>query len=467
MHRSKLVELIKTFNTKELREFKEYLASPFFNKNTELLMFFEYLKKQAPEFKEKKVERAKVYKALFNKPLDEKHLSYLMSFTLKHAEHYLGYVQYSKYEIREQYHILKALLDRGLDKHYNLIYPKTKKKLNDIKVKDQNYYYHQYLVSDIEYENFLKQNIRRYDERLQEAAGHFDKYFMLHKLRYSVEMLSRTSVINAEYKIDLLEEIMSFLGKELPLQIPQLAIYYEILLALKKDDNSQHFENLKALLNENVNVLPNEELKPMYIYAVNHCIRKVNSGSTEFLAELFNLYSVAIEKEIMFEDNYLSPWAFKNQVGVGLRLKNYDEVERFIIKYSKKLKPSDRDNAYNFNMAELNYYRREYDKALYFSNMVEFSDIYYSIDTKKMVMKIYYEKDEIEPLMSLIQSFKVFMRRNKLVSQRYKNMYFNFINIVSQLIKGTADNKEEIINNIKGEEVLADRKWLLEMADKL
>lgn len=468
MQKSKLIELLKTFDKKELREFKEYLASPLFNKNQDLSIFYEYLKKQAPEFKEKKMERQQVYKSIFPKrTYDEKEIAYLMSFTLKHAEHFLGLKQYRKYKIREQYHILKALLDRGLDKHYNLIYPKTVKILNDTKIKDENYFYHKYLVSDIAYEHFLKQNIRRYDERLQEAAENFDKYYVLHKLKYSIEMLSRTRVINAEYKIDLLEELVIFLENKLPIETPQLAIYYEILMAMMVENGDEHFESLKNLLKSNVDKLPGAEMKPMYIYSINYCIRKVNSGDSEFLAELFDLYSIAIEKKILFEDGYLSPWAFKNQVGVGLRLKNFDETEQFISKYSQQLKPSDRDNAYNFNMAELNYYRGEYDAALDFSNLVEFSDIYYSLDTKKMMMKIYYEKKEIEPLMSLVQSFKVFLRRNKLVSQRNKDLYLNFIAFVSSFLKATKADKDSIQSSIEAEKVVADKKWLLEMAAKL
>ena len=44
MHNSKLIELLKSFSASELREFKDFVASPFFNKNEELSLFYAYLK---------------------------------------------------------------------------------------------------------------------------------------------------------------------------------------------------------------------------------------------------------------------------------------------------------------------------------------------------------------------------------------------------------------------------------------
>ncbi|MFT4761074.1 MAG: hypothetical protein ACI9XO_003786 [Paraglaciecola sp.] len=60
MENSKLVQLLKTFSTQELREFKDFMQSPLFNKNQDLVDFYLYLKKIAPNFPTKKLVTTQV-----------------------------------------------------------------------------------------------------------------------------------------------------------------------------------------------------------------------------------------------------------------------------------------------------------------------------------------------------------------------------------------------------------------------
>jgi hypothetical protein len=96
-------------------------------------------------------------------------------------------------------------------------------------------------------------------------------------------------------------------------------------------------------------------------------------------------------------------------------------------------------------------------------NKVEFSDIYYSLDTKKMMLKIYFEQDAIDPLLSLLASFRIFIKRNQSVSEANKQAYNNFITVIQQFIKyQNQKTVPELKNNIENLKPLADRNWLLE-----
>ena len=69
MDNSKLINLLRTFSTKELREFKDFVSSPYFNKNQELLLFYNHLRKIAHKFPLKKVLRVGVYAAVLPRQL--------------------------------------------------------------------------------------------------------------------------------------------------------------------------------------------------------------------------------------------------------------------------------------------------------------------------------------------------------------------------------------------------------------
>ena len=62
MYKSKMIDMLRNFNTKELNKFSDYLASPFFNKDNDLLLFYNHIKKYAPEFEVKKVDKEKLIK---------------------------------------------------------------------------------------------------------------------------------------------------------------------------------------------------------------------------------------------------------------------------------------------------------------------------------------------------------------------------------------------------------------------
>ena len=468
MENSKLIQLLKTFKAKELREFGEWVQSPIINKNEELSNLYLYLKSCAPTFAAKKIDRATVYKKLLPKnKYNDKHLNHLMSFLLKLIEQYLAYSKFSENTLQENIYTLQAYTQRGLDKHYNQVLEITKQKLQQVPFRNVDFYFHQYLLAETENQYFLKQKIRKFDERLQLAANHFDNYLLANKLKYFCEMKDRKMSLAANYELNMQPQIFDFISNKDFEEFPGINVYRVILQTLEQPADRHFFFTLKKLLKQNANDFPLVELKELYFYAINYCIRKVNQGEQGFLKELFVIYKECLKENVLIEDEQMSPWTFKNLVGVGLRLKEFQWVEQFIKDNNDLLAEEFRENAFNYNMAELYYYRNDFDKAVNHLNKVEFSDVYYSFDTKKILMKIYFEQDEIDALLSLIASFKIFIKRNVSVSEGNKEAYNNFINVIQQFIKlATQKSAPELLKSIENTKPLADRNWLLEQYGK-
>jgi hypothetical protein len=58
------------------------------------------------------------------------------------------------------------------------------------------------------------------------------------------------------------------------------------------------------LLTQYGNLFPADELRDLFILALNFCIRQYNAGSSDYLAEQFELYKEGFSKD------FLSPMAF-------------------------------------------------------------------------------------------------------------------------------------------------------------
>lgn len=468
MEKSKLIQLLKTFTAREWRECGEFVHSPFFNKHKELIALFDYLRRCAPRFSSEKIQRKTVYTALFpGRKYDEKHLNHLMSFLLKLVEQYIGYNHYSQNKILQNIHILSAYIEKRLDKHYRQVFEITCEKLQEYPHRNLDFFFMQYLLSETDNQYFLSQKIRRYDIRLQSAADFFDLYLLAGKLKYFCEMLDRKMSLAADYQLHMLPQISEAIENMEIEKYPGIHVYWIILQMLNQPRQTDHFHRLKEIIAIHADVFPKHELQNLYFYAINYAIRKVNLGEQEFLKELFSLYNEALGAGLLLENNQLSPWTYKNLIGVALRLREFEWAEKFIKEKNKLLAPEFRENALHYNLAELYYYKHDFERAMKHLNKVEFSDIYYSLDAKKMMMKIYFEQNDINPLLSLIASFRIFIRRNKSVSESNKLAYNNFITVVQHFIKHQHQKDipelEQLIKNLKP---LADRSWLMEQYAK-
>ena len=467
MENSKLIALLKTFNTQELREFKDFVASPYFNKNQELVLFYDYLKKIAPKFSAKATTRQTIYNNLFPKnKYDDKHMNYLMSFLLKLAERYIGLRKYQTQKLLPEYHTLASMIDRNLEKHYQQTIAKTNKLINDKEQLDINHYYHKFLLADIAHQHWASKKERKFNNLLQFTSDYFDLYFLANKLKYSCEMLNNQQSVSSPFIINMINEIDSYLEKKNLTDEPIINCYYHILKILTTDTPEPYFIKLKNLLNQNFEVFTKEEMQPIYFHTLNFCIRNIRKGKKAYIEESLNLYVKGIESKLLLENNYLSPWTFKNVVKLGLRLERYDWTEQFIQTHHQMLEENFRKDALQYNLADLYYYKGDNNKAIEHLRNVEFTDVYYALDSREMLIRIYYELGEDESLTSLIASFSIYLKRNKIISNKVKQTYLNFITILKLLLKKKNLNPKVLEEKINTTELLVNREWLIKQCEK-
>jgi len=465
MENSKLIALLKTFNTQELREFKDFVSSPYFNKNQELVLFYDYLKKIAPKFPSKKIARQFIYNNLFPKnKYDDKHMNYLMSFLLKLAEKYIGLRKYQTQKLLPEYHVLASMIDRNLEKHYQQNIIKANKLIDDKKQLDISHYYHRFLLSDIAHQHWESKKERKYNDQLQFKSDYFDHYFLANKLKYSCEMLNNQQMVATPYVYNMVEEVSQYIEKKDMVTEPIINIYYHILKMLIEENPEPYFVKLKKLLFDNFNRFTKAEMQPMYFHTLNFCNRNIRKGKKAYIKESINLYMKGLDSKLLFENDVLSPWTYKNIVVLGLRSERYDWTEKFIYDYNDSINEQFRKVALHYNLANLFYYKGNLDEALKNLRNVEFTDIYYALDSKEMLMKIYFELDEQEALNALIASFSIFLTRNKQISNKVKQTYMNFIKILKLFFKKNK-NLEEIKERINQTELLTARVWLLSQCE--
>ncbi len=460
MEKSKLIDLLQSFSPTDLRKFKEFVASPYFNKNKELIHFLQHLEGLAPEYAADKVKKDVVYTALFpGETFDKKKMGHLMNYLLKLAEQFLAIERYQKEDRLLNVHTLNQFVDRKLDKHYHYLSRKAQSSLEEKGVRDENDFYYKYLISRAATDHFDSKLIRKFDPSLQQTSDELDQFYFFNKLKYSCEMLNRKAIIAADYHLPFIEEVKSYLLEKESLD-PLIETYLRIFLTISQPDKEEHFEILLKLMGNLDGQLSHKIQQEIYSYAINYCAPQIRKGKSKYVSIMLDLYVEGINNKAFFDGDYLSHWTYNNVVKLALRLQRFEWAENFITEYANSLPPQLSEDAKYFNMAEVFFLKKDYDGVLTNLNQLQFTDLHYHLGSRVILLKTYYEQDAEEPLYSLLASFSVYLRRNKQISLAMKKNCLNFCNVLNQILRRNPKKWESIGKDIREMQPLAERAWL-------
>ncbi len=471
MNSSKTYTILQSFDKYEINRIRKFLSSPYFNSNEAIIALFEVIIKNILSAKEKELIKEKVWTQIYKeKAFDDVRFRKLNSELLKLVEKFLAQQVYEENPIRQAVHLMEAIGNKKLEKLNNSSLRTARRLSEQQKFRPANFYFYQYAIERQYYDLIQLDQKRTIKGNEGEIAINLDCFYIAEKLRLYGYILGRKKWAAHEYEILFIEEIVASIKKYGYDKYPPIAIYYQIYLIYTEPENETHYYKLNELLDQHGHLFVQEEALSMYRFATNYCIGKVNRGQQEFLIEYFNLTITLLQKGLMYREGELPPSSFDNIIYSGLRLEKYDWIENFIKEYKNKLPAESRDNTVTFNMARLYFDKKEYGKVITLLHLVEYGDVSYNYLSKGILLMTYYESDEIEPLYSLFESFRVYLNRNKKITQDRKKRYLNLIKFTKKLCRMIPNDKkalEKIKLEVNATKEIASKKWLLEKIAEL
>ncbi|MEY3442337.1 MAG: hypothetical protein RLZZ519_618 [Bacteroidota bacterium] len=464
MRDSKLVEALGLLGRKEAVLWVKFLASPYYNANLQLVRMAEYL--LAPE---SNLEKGAVWNELYpQKPFDDLVLRRAMSDLLALLGQFLATEQFKQSAAQQQVYLLKALRERDALNLYEFYYRKAVHSLqNDATELQLNSrtFLDDYLL-EAERNAWLERSANRSGvTNLDASVASLDRFYLFNKLKYACTRLNNRNVMGGDFQDPLIEGLLRQLPTSHYADDPAVLIYFRIYQMLSRPDEKEHYPLLRTKLAQFALNFTLDEARHLYAFAMNYCIGRINAGEGSFLNEIFGLYKEALDRMVLLEGDSLSPWDYKNIVVVGLRLSEFEWVETFIRSFRERIPVEHRENAFTYNLAKLHFYKRNYSEVLKLLQKLEYEDVFYNLDAKVMLLKIYFELHEYEALDSLIDSFRIFLRRNKLISASHRTNYLNLILFVKKLSRvGYGDHKRiaKIRADFEATRQIADADWLRE-----
>lgn len=466
MENSRLVEILRVFNKKEIRNLRKWIVSPIDNQREDVILMFKYLLKDERFNANKGLSKTDIFKQVYpGMHYDDARMRQMVYFSMKTLEEYIIYTELRKDEIKAKMALADFYRSRKLEKPYLKNYRQLLN-IHELQPhRNTDYLRKEYLIQIESYKFWVKYS-RTKKINLLEVSESLYHSFIADQLRQGCLIHAYRSFYETDYKIGLIDEIIEeIIRNPSLLDIPAISVYFYGYKTNLEKENPSHFQNLKDAIEKFGHLFPVDEFGDIYHIATNHCIGQMNRGKDEFIREAFELFRKGFEKEIFLENNFVSPWTFYNVVVIGLKLKDFEGVRNFINTNQVYLEEKYRESFVNYSFALFYYENSDFTKAMNYLLQYEHDEMIINLRAKIMLLKIYYQQDEVNALESLLGSMRTYLSRKKVMGY-HKDNFKNIIRLTKKLLKVTPYNKAQkakLKTLIEEANPLTtdDRNWLL------
>ncbi|MBK7157910.1 MAG: hypothetical protein IPH77_04965 [Ignavibacteria bacterium] len=471
MIRSKVIDILRTFSKEDIKKFSDYLASPLFNKREVILKLFNIYKKYHPDFSDTSLTKEKVFRKISDgKTYNDEVFRNLNSILLKHAEDFLSYLNYSGNPVTVKKHLLSEINFRSLLPVFEKHFEESGKLLESEKHRDIEYFfrnYNMFLQKDI-YNSFIN---RFSKEDIIIAEKNLVIFFITKIMEIQNYILYECRILGLDNSLYLNDNFLESILKNIPSeikQLPQIKIYYNAL-KLEQTNKETYYNNLKELLFEHGDLIEKEKHYNMYADMIDYIKRTRPKDDLKTTSEIFELRKDIIEKNL-FTENFITNMFFLNVVKSGLKLGKSGWVENFINNYGSLLTEKYRESTKELSYANLHFEKKDFGKALSFASRVRYEDNYYNLEVRNLTARIYYETDSYEILNDFINSYRMYLSKNRALNIKDISSHTLFLSFTGKLLKIKELNKYHKLDELEAQVLKKDfinKYWILEKIKEL
>lgn len=434
MQSTRLIKFLKSLSNTEIRQFRDFINSPAFNKNKNITGLCEILYKHYPEFDSTELKEDKLFEMIFkNEKFEYFKIKNLISDLFGLGKEFLAFNIYRKDNYAKEKYLLQELRSRNLDSTFEQTYKNACKSLEKTKAKDENYFLNKMNIQFeiMSYYSPKKPNVNFH--YMQERLDLFVNYSAIFMLKIYNIMLHENNQNNYNFDMKMFDNVMTYLKENKISDNPTLEIYYYVLL-METTKDEKYFYILKELKNKYREDLSEVDNYMVYLHLDGYCATAYNDFSrTDFLKEQFILAGEYPVSDITGSGKILYP-DFLNQVKKAVRVNEFDWAEDYIEKF-KNILTEEKENTLNFCYGYISYKKGELDKALDYFSKTNFSSLIIKIQVKILLLQLYVDKEYFDQAFLMIDTFKHFLSREKSILDSIKTSAQEFLKITSDLIK--------------------------------
>lgn len=440
------------------------MASPYFCKKPEPAALFQVMNKRLLKYKLSQLSLEDAYAEVFpRQAFDKDVMRKLMNRVLDLCMDFLGHEILKDDQGLRLYMTHKHVAIMGADRYFDFLHKKVMDSL------DPNHlgYYERALFAEVNREELMaRQSVRGGSVNFEHMAFLLEQGYTVRKLNLAFDMVSTAHTIGGSVNLKGLDQLLAELEKDVDERPPLVQMMYRRYMTIAHREDLSHFHNLRALLDKHGLEISPGMAGELYKGILSFCIFRVNNGDEGFLAELLKVYQSMLRQGLLLNDKNLPASHFKNIVVVACRTGDFEWADWFLDQYGPLLSEDEAENALLYNRAVLDYFleRKAESEAGFLEVIKDSKDIYYGVDARIYLLRIFYEVANVDGMESLCHSFRIFLMRSKSLPENRKKRYFTFIGFYRRLINIAPRDGERLIklrDDILDSPKIAPREWLL------
>ncbi len=434
MKKTRLIEVLRSFEKKELREFKKWLHSPVHNQREDVRQLYTYLIDGKRLDKDHLIHKEKVFTFLYpDEVYDDAKMRQVSYFFMKEMESYLVFASSRADELEYKIRLARIYNERELKREFESNLTGLDKLLDNAQYIDSTYHRFNYQKNLEESRHLATQKRQIAFEKMQEVSQKLDTYFLSEKLQTSLDMLTAQSIYKTEFDFGILEDILKYIEENELYELPSIGVYYFTFRSLEFKDEEGYYWKLKDLLMSNLDTFRVQKLKEFFVNLINYCVGKSNVGKKEFNRELFELYKTGIDKNIITHGGRISNGMFINIINNGSVLREFNWVENFIENFQSDIAVDERSGIVNLGLGILNFERKQYSEAKSFLEESNHKNILLNLLTRNFLLRTYYKLNKDTELDLLIESMGKYLMRKEIVGYA-RDIYKNILSLMKKLV---------------------------------
>jgi hypothetical protein len=482
MKEIKLISLLQTFSPEEIKQFRKFAASPYFNEGRNSVPLINEVLKYYPGFNEPEFTKENIFGALYPG----------IKFNLTSIDK-----QFSRAAALAD----KFLLQKGLEKdgdrmlavHAKELSKRNLNKLFESKIKeaealialnspyDTHYFEAIRDLEVIKVDNLLGNRDPYSNKDKFFARGDYNLLDMMFKFILSIQDIALVCYeMNMDLEKSLAYKAAEFIDIEGIIRMLKgsgnrysgvLELKYRELNALMKP-GIKNYLTYKEVFKENLPGMGWSAKFNSFIIVSSICIISRQHDAKFFNTELYELNKFKVDENsyAFSEELYTYLPLYVSLLSSFINNRDTEYLDKLIGGFGSRIDPAHKESFISYSFMQKMFLEKRFDEALRYHSMVNYDHNLIRINARILLIQLYYEIGYTEELFSLLDAVKKYFTTKKNYSRHKIDVILRFLKIVKKLSKirsaGTGDT-EDLKNELNSEAEIQGKVWLREKITEL
>ncbi len=485
MQKSTALEAIKSFTPEDNLRFADFLNSPFFNKNSNVIRLFALIEKYSPGYDCPELEKEMLWKELFpGKVYNYGTMKNLIFELKKLAAKYITIDELERNKLEEDEILVRALGKRNIPKFFitkvNEIERKYKiENLRNLKTELDDYFTYLFKIKWMKHSYLRVYNPKlAREEDLNGYTSLMTGSFLIYASMYYNNIIAQSLDMNFTPENNALlsligilkkgstEEILKAMSKYSQSAGKIINLYWLRTKVMMKDASENDFMKFRNEVYKNIDILPELNLKA-FLHVIVNSANMLSSPKINVSKERIDGLKLMMKKKMIAHDDgrvyvlELLPYFWS-----AGQLDDFDVIEKLIKDYISKSSDVKKENIIKCGEILYKIRDRKYNEALELISIVTAETFMMKVHLRMLKARCYYMTADYQSFLYERDSLNHFLKDSRSLSEKNSRQLKDYFEKVNRMFR-LKQNFEGSMYKKLNEEISSNANYPFWMREQL